>query len=295
MRPCSSTCEARSRTPGLQPGVGDLAEAERARCRSAPPARRCPPRARRGRCRAAAWILGSAWRRGRGRSRLRDVAMTQLPLPSPQGRSNPSVVGCEKLDTLLGMPIGIGSTTSTGRSLRCCARTPGARSRTSARTSRCRRRRSSGASTGSRPHGVIRGYTRGRRSRRAGLGRRTPFVALYCEGASPPREIRDGRRASPRGRPAAYTVAGEASAILHVRARDTEHLEETLERLRDQPGGAAHPHLGRALDAAGPPVHAVTPAAASVASTRSSSQPSHQPPTTSSTSSNPSAQNSTGW
>ena len=35
---------------------------------------------------------------------------------------------------------------------------------------------------------------------------------------------------------AAYTVAGEASAIVHVRARDTAHLEETLERLRDHPG-----------------------------------------------------------
>ena len=35
---------------------------------------------------------------------------------------------------------------------------------------------------------------------------------------------------------AAYTVAGDASAVLHVRARDTEHLERTLERLRDAPG-----------------------------------------------------------
>ena len=35
---------------------------------------------------------------------------------------------------------------------------------------------------------------------------------------------------------AAYTVAGEASAVVHVRARDTPHLEETLERLRDRPG-----------------------------------------------------------
>ena len=35
---------------------------------------------------------------------------------------------------------------------------------------------------------------------------------------------------------AAYTVAGEASAILHVRAHDTQHLEEALERIRDTPG-----------------------------------------------------------
>ncbi len=34
----------------------------------------------------------------------------------------------------------------------------------------------------------------------------------------------------------AYTVAGEASAILHVRTEDTVHLEEALERIRETPG-----------------------------------------------------------
>ena len=46
-------------------------------------------------------------------------------------------------------------------------------------------------------------------------------------------------RAAVDGHPevaAAYTVAGEASAILHVRAADTTHLEEALERIRDTPG-----------------------------------------------------------
>jgi DNA-binding Lrp family transcriptional regulator len=46
-------------------------------------------------------------------------------------------------------------------------------------------------------------------------------------------------RAAVAGHPevsAAYTVAGEASAIIHVRARDTSHLEETLERIRGTPG-----------------------------------------------------------
>jgi hypothetical protein len=32
------------------------------------------------------------------------------------------------------------------------------------------------------------------------------------------------------------SIAGEASAILHVRAQDTPHLEEALERIRDTPG-----------------------------------------------------------
>jgi DNA-binding Lrp family transcriptional regulator len=56
---------------------------------------------------------------------------------------------------------------------------------------------------------------------------------------------RDGRmsaaevRAAVAGHPevvSAFTVAGEAAAVLHVRARDTAHLERTLERLREAPG-----------------------------------------------------------
>ncbi len=35
---------------------------------------------------------------------------------------------------------------------------------------------------------------------------------------------------------AAYTIAGEASAILYVRAADTGHLEEALARIREAPG-----------------------------------------------------------
>ena len=49
------------------------------------------------------------------------------------------------------------------------------------------------------------------------------------------REVRDAVEHHPEVA-AAYTVAGDASAVLHVRARDTEHLERTLERLRDAPG-----------------------------------------------------------
>jgi DNA-binding Lrp family transcriptional regulator len=61
------------------------------------------------------------------------------------------------------------------------------------------------------------------------------FVSLFCEGRMAAAEV----RAAVAGHPevaAAYTVAGEASAILHVRARDTSHLEEALERIRDRPG-----------------------------------------------------------
>jgi DNA-binding Lrp family transcriptional regulator len=61
------------------------------------------------------------------------------------------------------------------------------------------------------------------------------LVSLFCEGRMPAAEV----RAAVFGHPevaAAYTVAGEASAILHVHARDTAHLEEALERIRDAPG-----------------------------------------------------------
>jgi DNA-binding Lrp family transcriptional regulator len=61
------------------------------------------------------------------------------------------------------------------------------------------------------------------------------LVSLFCEGRMAAAEVRDAVAGHPEVA-AAYTVAGEASAILHVRAEDTAHLEETLERIRDTPG-----------------------------------------------------------
>ena len=60
-------------------------------------------------------------------------------------------------------------------------------------------------------------------------------VALYCEGRMSGQEVRAAVEGHPEVQ-SAYTVAGEASAILHLRAADTQHLEEALERLRDAPG-----------------------------------------------------------
>jgi DNA-binding Lrp family transcriptional regulator len=48
-------------------------------------------------------------------------------------------------------------------------------------------------------------------------------------------EVRDAVERHPEVE-AAYTVAGEASAVVHGRVRDTAHLDETLERIRDHPG-----------------------------------------------------------
>ena len=82
--------------------------------------------------------------------------------------------------------------------------------------------------------GVIRGYTAQVDPGRYGWGTHA-IVALYCEGRMAAAEVRDAVEHHPEVE-AAYTVAGEASAVVHVRARDTPHLEETLERLRDRPG-----------------------------------------------------------
>lgn len=60
-------------------------------------------------------------------------------------------------------------------------------------------------------------------------------VSLFCEGTMAADEV----RAAVEGHPevvAAYTVAGEASAVLVVRTTDTRHLERLLEGLREHKG-----------------------------------------------------------
>jgi DNA-binding Lrp family transcriptional regulator len=82
--------------------------------------------------------------------------------------------------------------------------------------------------------GVIRGYSAQVDPGSYGWGTHA-FVALFCEGRMAAAEVRDAVEHHAEVE-AAYTVAGEASAIVHLRARDTAHLEQTLERLRDHPG-----------------------------------------------------------
>jgi DNA-binding Lrp family transcriptional regulator len=82
--------------------------------------------------------------------------------------------------------------------------------------------------------GVIRGYAA--TLDHVALGWTThAVVSLFCEGRMSGAEILATAGRHPEVS-AAYTVAGEASAVLHLHARDTEHLEEALERLRDAPG-----------------------------------------------------------
>ena len=82
--------------------------------------------------------------------------------------------------------------------------------------------------------GVVRGYAARVDPARFGWGTHA-IVALFCEGRMAAAEVREAVEHHPEVA-AAYTVAGEASAIIHVRARDTSHLEEALERIRDHPG-----------------------------------------------------------
>jgi DNA-binding Lrp family transcriptional regulator len=60
------------------------------------------------------------------------------------------------------------------------------------------------------------------------------FVELYCTGRTSPDTIRAAMSDNPEII-AAYTVTGEADALLHVRTRDTAHLETVLERVRMAP------------------------------------------------------------
>src|SRR6202046_2868250 len=61
------------------------------------------------------------------------------------------------------------------------------------------------------------------------------FVDLYCEGEMSGSAIKRAVQ-SESGVVSAHTVAGEASALLHVMAEDTKSLEVALERIRAKQG-----------------------------------------------------------
>jgi DNA-binding Lrp family transcriptional regulator len=61
------------------------------------------------------------------------------------------------------------------------------------------------------------------------------FVDLYCDGDVSGEAIKRAVEPEP-GVLSAHTVAGEASALLHVQARDTKSLEQVLERIRAAKG-----------------------------------------------------------
>jgi DNA-binding Lrp family transcriptional regulator len=85
--------------------------------------------------------------------------------------------------------------------------------------------------------GVIRGYTAIIDRNVEGKVTET-FVELYCSGRTAPAEIRE--MVEPYEQVVeAFTVSGEADALLMIRTRDIAELEDTLERVR------ANPHVDR--------------------------------------------------
>lgn len=81
--------------------------------------------------------------------------------------------------------------------------------------------------------GVIKGYTAVVDP--AAIGWTTEaFVELFCTGRTTPAQIATATRRHPEV-VGAYTVSGEADALVHLRAADITHLEQALERLRAEP------------------------------------------------------------
>ncbi|WP_442877604.1 Lrp/AsnC family transcriptional regulator [Dactylosporangium sp. AC04546] len=84
-----------------------------------------------------------------------------------------------------------------------------------------------------RSSGVIRGYTALIDPDAVGWTTEA-FVELFCTGRTSPEQL----RAAAKRHPAvvgAYTISGEADALVHLRAVDMAGLEQALERLRAEP------------------------------------------------------------
>jgi len=84
-----------------------------------------------------------------------------------------------------------------------------------------------------RSAGVIRGFTAVIDPRAIGWTTEA-FVELYCTGRTTPAQIAVAVRRHPEV-VGAYTVSGQADALVHLRASDIGHLEQSLERLRAEP------------------------------------------------------------
>jgi DNA-binding Lrp family transcriptional regulator len=81
-----------------------------------------------------------------------------------------------------------------------------------------------------RASGVIKGFTAVIDP--AAVGWTTEaFVELFCTGRTTPAQITVATRRHPEV-VGAYTVSGQADALVHLRAADIGHLEQALERLR---------------------------------------------------------------
>ncbi|HWG99477.1 MAG TPA: Lrp/AsnC family transcriptional regulator, partial [Pilimelia sp.] len=84
-----------------------------------------------------------------------------------------------------------------------------------------------------RAAGVIRGFTAVVDPAAVGWNTEA-FVELFCTGRTTPAQIAVAARRHPEV-VGAYTISGQADALVHLRAADIGHLEQALERLRAEP------------------------------------------------------------
>lgn len=84
-----------------------------------------------------------------------------------------------------------------------------------------------------RASGVIKGFTTIIEPSAVGWTTEA-FVELFCTGRTTPAQITVATRRHPEV-VGAYTVSGQADALVHLRAADIAHLEQALERLRAEP------------------------------------------------------------
>jgi DNA-binding Lrp family transcriptional regulator len=84
-----------------------------------------------------------------------------------------------------------------------------------------------------RSTGVIKGFTTVIEPSAVGWTTEA-FVELFCTGRTTPAQLTVATRRHPEV-VGAYTVSGEADALVHLRAADIGHLEQALERLRAEP------------------------------------------------------------
>ena len=81
--------------------------------------------------------------------------------------------------------------------------------------------------------GVIKGFTAVVDPKAVGWTTEA-FVELFCTGRTTPAQITMATKRHPEV-VGAYTVSGEADALVHLRTADIPHLEQVLERLRAEP------------------------------------------------------------
>jgi DNA-binding Lrp family transcriptional regulator len=84
-----------------------------------------------------------------------------------------------------------------------------------------------------RAAGIIRGFTTVLDPAATGWTAEA-FVELFCTGRTTPTQISVATRRHPEV-VGAYTVSGDADALVHLRVADISHLEQVLERLRAEP------------------------------------------------------------